>query len=121
MQVTLTFSQFERHQLLQLVDIEERTQLVPELQWRYAEFCDHVRAAGCSLWVVEDDYTNQIQGYVALRREADKLVVANMAVGSPFVRYFVRLNVISKAREYGLNLDDVDNRTPGGFFLEGYE
>jgi hypothetical protein len=120
-QVTLTFSQFERHQLLQLVDIEERTQLVPELQWRWAEFCDHARAADCSLWVVEDDYTGQVQGYVALRREPDKLVVANMAARSFFVKNCMRLNVISKAREYGYGLKQIDDRTPGGFFLEGYE
>ena len=112
MQVTLTFSKFQNHLLLSVMRVEERTQLVPELVWTYAEYYEHLRTPGASLWVVEDDYTNQVQGFAALRKEGDQLVVANMASMSGIVMRMMRANVIAKAREYGVALQDIVDRTP---------
>lgn len=112
MQVTLTFSKFENYMLLSVMRVEERTQLIPELVWTYAEFYEHLRAPGASLWVVEDDYANQVQGFAALRKDGDKLIVANMASMSGIVMRMMRLNVIAKAREYGVALKNIVDQTP---------
>jgi hypothetical protein len=115
MQVTLTFGKFENYMLLATMRVEERTQLIPELVWTYAEFYEHLRAPGASLWVVEDDYANQVQGFAALRKEGDQLVVVNMASMSGVVMRMMRVNVIAKAREYGVALQDIVDRTPNGW------